>query len=256
MARGAQMQRLPRILVPALVVVFACSPAFAGFKIKAPAPGKSDFKRAVRASNAVQREVPISLTATNRPAVKTVIKDGVVHEMGKVIANVNYDEFMKRMDPADWSLNLPQRWGGQVVRMKDTRSPERDGRGAVLQQERMVLGVPALDMTKNSVVTVGKNRSLIRWQVTHSDRSLPALFHKTVKMDNGWIEFARTADNKVEITTRSAHSISTLPSVLLEKAAPRLSSKIFALSLKSYFTSTVKRYQQIAEGQKAAKSLQ
>lgn len=229
------------------------APARADFSIKAPKPGVGDFRRALRLSRAVDRQVPMAVTATERPTVKTVVRDGVVHEKAAVIANVNYDTFIQRLDPARWSVNLPQRWGGQVEKMRDTRTPTRHGRGMVLQQERMVLGIPALDMTKNTVVAVGKNRTRIQWQVTHSDRSLPALGHKTVKMDNGWIEFSRTPDNRVKIVTRSAHKISTAPSLLIEKLAPALADKAFAASLRSYFKQTVKRYKAIGEGLKPAR---
>jgi hypothetical protein len=237
------------ILVP-VILLATTGPALAKYRIKAPAPTRSDFRRALVKSKAVERQVPIRLRATSRPQVKTVVKDGIVHEKGTVIANASYDTFIRRMDPANWSKNLPQRWGGQVVRIKDRR---RQGLGTVLQQERMVLGIPALDMTKNTVVHVGKDRARIRWEVTHSDRSLPTLGRKTVKMDNGWIEFSRTADNRVKIVTRSAHKITTAPSVPIEKLAPNTANKLFAASLRSYFKSTVKRYQAIAEGRRSAK---
>jgi hypothetical protein len=127
------------------------------------------------------------------------------------------------------------------------------GRGTVLQQERMVLGVPALDMTKNSVVRVGKDRARVRWQVTHSDRTALTLGRKTVLMDNGWIEFTRTKDNRVQITTRSEHKISTTPSHWLGKIAPKTTEKLMAASLRSYFKQTVERYKAIGEGRRSAR---
>lgn len=231
------------------LVLLAPTTAAARYAVKAPRPSAGDFRRALSASRSVDR-VPVQLPDKSGPRVSTVVRDGVVHEKASVIANVSYETFIKRMDPASWSLNLPQRWGGEVVRLRDGR---RNGLGTVLQQERMVLGVPALDMTKNTVVHVGKDRARIRWQVTHSDRSLPTLGHKTVQMDNGWIEFSRTADNKVEIVTRSAHRISTAPSVPIEKLAPSLANKLFAASLRGYFKSTVKRYKEIGEGLRQAR---
>jgi len=234
----------------ALVVMLVSTPALARFRVKAPRPGYSDFRQAVRASKAVEAKVPLRLEASSRPRVVTKVRDGIIHEKATVVANVPFKDFMRRMDPADWSRNLPQRWGGQIVRLKDRQGPR--GR-TVLQQERMVLGIPALDMTKNTVVKVGQDRATVRWQVTHSDRSLPTLGHRTVLMDNGWIEFARTQDNKVRITTRSAHKVSTVPSAVLSKIAPRLTEKVLAASLRSYFKQTVKRYKAIAEGTRRAR---
>ena len=231
------------------LLVLSPGTAAARYGIKAPRPTARDFRNALSASRSVDR-VPVALPGKDGPQVSTVVRDGVVHEKASVIANVSYDTFIRRMDPASWSLNLPQRWGGEVIRLRDGR---RNGLGTVLQQERMVLGVPALDMTKNTVVHVGKDRARVRWQVTHSDRSLPTLGHKTVQMDNGWIEFSRTADNRVKIVTRSAHRISTAPSVPIEKLAPSVADKLFAASLRSYFKSTVKRYKAIGEGRRQAR---
>jgi hypothetical protein len=225
--------------------------AEARYGIKAPRPGGGDFLRALHASRAVNREVPMGLSASTAPRARTLVRNGVIHERATVIANVNYDTFIKRLDPANWSKNLPQRWGGEVSRLRDGRGTL--GRGTVLQQERMVLGLPALDMTKNTVVRVGKDRSRIQWQVTHSDRTALTLGRKTVLMDNGWIEFSRTRDNRVQITTRSAHKISTTPSHWLGKIAPRTTERLMAASLRSYFKNTVKRYKDIGEGRRAAR---
>ena len=244
-----------RIVLSTLGVMVAglllCGSAEAKYGIKAPRPRGADFVRALRASRAVDRSVPLRVTASSRPRAVTKVKGGVIHERATVIANVNYDTFIKRVDPANWSKNLPQRWGGQIARLEDGRGAS--GRGTVLQQERMVLGVPALDMTKNTVVRVDKNRSRIQWQVTHSDRTALTLGRKTVLMDNGWIEFARTPNNKVQITTRSAHKISTTPSHWLGKLAPKTTERLMAASMRSYFKSTVKRYKAIGEGRKAAR---
>ncbi len=236
----------------ALTGLFLVSgPAEAKFGIKAPRPRRVDFAKALRASRAVDRHVPMRMNATSRPQAKTLIKGDVIHERATVVAKVNYDTFIKRLDPASWSKNLPQRWGGQVTRFKDGRGA--GGRGTVLQQERMVIGLPALDMTKNTVVRVGKDRARILWQVTHSDRTPLTLGRKTVLMDNGWIEFARTPDNSVQITSRSAHKISTTPSHWLGKIAPRQTEKLMAASLSSYFKQTVNRYKAIGEGRRTAR---
>jgi len=243
-----------RLILSLLVLMVPVTASAKPFPIKAPRPGIADFTKALRASRAVDR-TQIPLLATNRAAARTVVRGDMIHEVAKVIANVDYDTFVKRMDPADWSLNLPQRWGGEVARMRDTRQASRGGVGAVLQQERMTLGIPALDMTKNTVVTVGKDRATIRWQVTHSDATLLTLGRRTVLADNGSISFSRTADNKVEITTRSAHKVTTLPSLPIERLAPRLASALMAASLRGYFKSTVQRYKEIAEGQRPARRL-
>lgn len=239
--------------VPGIALVLWASTAAAGFPIQAPGPRLRDFRDAFQASKRVDLEVPMTLEAGSVAQARTMVKDGVIHEVAKVKADVDFDTFISRMDPADWSLNLPQRWGGDVKRLRDTRKGGTTG--FVLQQERMALGIPALDMTKNTVVKVGKDTAMVRWQVTHSDATLLTLGRKTVLMDNGWISFSRTPDNKVEIVSRSAHKVTTAPSLPLEKLAPGVAASLTAASLRSYFTRTVQRYKEIGEGRRTARAL-
>ena len=91
------------------IILLIATPALAQFRIKAPSPGKADFREAIRQSRSVDRQVPMRLQASTRPQSITTVRDGVVHERATVIANVPFESFMRRMDPANWSKNLPQR---------------------------------------------------------------------------------------------------------------------------------------------------
>lgn len=254
MTRRAERRRTTgatAAVIVALTGLMASGAAEARFKITAPRPARTDFARALRASRAVDRQLPLRLTATTRPRAVTRVQGDVIHERATVIANVDYDTFIRRLDPTGWSKNLPQRWGGEVTRVGGHRGA--GGTRTALQQERMVVGLPALDMTKNTVVRVGKDRARILWQVTHSDRTPLTLNRETVRKDDGWIEFARTPDNRVQITSRSAHAISTAPSDWLGKLAPKTAERLTAASLASYFRQTVGRYKAIGEGRRIAR---
>jgi len=179
-----------------------------------------------------------------------VDQSGAIHELAEGRVEVDYDAFIKRMNPADWSPNLPRYRGGEVRQID--KQEHADGTVEYRQQERMSLDrYPSnLDMTKNSITTVGRDGARVAWHVFHSDATALSGHQKSVFKDDGYIDFSRTADNKVLIRTHSLHQIATPGTKLAAHLlGQRLTGEIAGqFGLAGYFKETIERYRAIGEG--------
>jgi hypothetical protein len=182
-------------------------------------------------------------------------KDGVIHELCQGKIDVPYDRFVAKMNPADWSPNLAQYRGGEVLPI--SRAVDAAGHEIIKQQERMQIGTlpNVLDMTKNTVVDKGPDKARVTWEVVHSDASAATFFMSSVQRDNGYIEFAKTPDGKVLVTTRSAHVIQTPIAAVAGKLSERITGEMTAMQLKDYFVAVIERYREVATGKVPAKSV-
>lgn len=186
-----------------------------------------------------------------------VDRSGAIHELAEGRVEVDYDAFIKRMNPADWSPNLPRYRGGEVRQLE--KLEQADGTVEYRQQERMSLDryPNNLDMTKNSITTVGPEGARVAWHVFHSDPTALSGNQQSVFKDDGYIDFARTADNKVLIRTHSLHQIATPGTKLAAHLlGQRLTGEIAGqFGLATFFKETIERYRAIGEGQQPAVKL-
>ncbi|MBI5497455.1 MAG: hypothetical protein HY904_20760 [Deltaproteobacteria bacterium] len=183
-----------------------------------------------------------------------VDKQGGIHELTEGRINVDYDTFMARMNPLDWSPNLPRYRGGEVRELSRTQRP--DGVLEVHQQERMSLdSFPSnLDMTKNSIVEIGEQGTKVSWHVFHSDPSALTLKTRSVMKDDGYIDFQRTDDGKVLVRSHSVHQVRT-PGTQLARfvLGQGLTNELTGQAgLGGFFKEMVQRYRDIGEGRRAA----
>ncbi|MBI5511384.1 MAG: hypothetical protein HY903_21710 [Deltaproteobacteria bacterium] len=206
----------------------------------------------------IEADVAAAREALERGAIRSGAfagSDGAIHELCQGKIDVAFDDFIAKMRPEDWSPNLAEYRGGEVREI----SRAKDGRGheIVRQQERMQLGsLPnVLDMTKNTVVDKGPTAARVTWQVVHSDATPATFFLSTVQRDDGYIEFAKTADGKVLVTTRSAHLIRTPISAVAGAVAGRVTGELTARQLKGYFVAVIERYRAIAAGSVPVKAV-
>lgn len=179
---------------------------------------------------------------------------GVIHELTEGRIDVSYDAFLQTMPPENWSPNLPRYKGGEVAEVD--RREHGDGSREVYQQERMSIdSVPNnLDMTKDSIVEVGPDRSRVSWHVFHSDPTARTLGQVSVQKDDGYLEFIRTDDDMVLARCHSAHKIST-PSTKLARffLGKSLTNEITGQTgLTGFFKDVVQNYRDIATGKVSA----
>lgn len=175
---------------------------------------------------------------------------GAVHELAQGRVEVDYDKFVKTMPPENWSPNLARYNGGEVRELE--RVEQGPGSYQIKQQERMSIDqVPNnLDMTKNTVVDVDPEGARVSWHVFHSDPTKSTLAMKSVIQDDGYIDFKRTEDGKVLVTTHSKHKIETPSSKLGQFFLGRQTANelVGQMGLRSYFTDVIANYRAIAEG--------
>lgn len=150
-----------------------------------------------------------------------------VVELTCILINVPYKEFIQKIPPEKWGINLAYHLGGEVLCLK------RDEQLRTTHQiERMVLAAPIknLDMTKSEVIVYEKDRSTVYWRVFNSDN------HTTI-LDIGYVEFAISGSESTIIKFQSAHKL-YLPNIVLR------------YTLANTFIHHLKNYKAIAGGNK------
>jgi hypothetical protein len=121
----------------------------------------------------------------------------MVVELTRIIIDVPYDSFIRKIPPETWGEHLSGYLGGEVVVMKRDEQSR-----ATHQVERMVLKAPIknLDMTKTEVIVYEQNRATVYWRVFHSE-------NRTTKSDIGYVEFAGIGNTATMVTFQSAHKL-------------------------------------------------
>ncbi len=178
--------------------------------------------------------------------------DGMIEEMTTGVVNVPFEQFVRKVFPSEWGLQLYGHEGGEVEEL------EHDAEGrSVRQQERMVLETPMskylswlggifpafkhLDMTKTEQVEYGRDSARVRWRVYASDND-------TVAQDIGYVNFQGTGATTT-VTFHSAHKYTnsyTWP--FSWGPLNRINDALTAMGLSDYFVNAVEHYRSLAEG--------
>lgn len=144
-------------------------------------------------------------------------------ELSRMLIQVPYSEFVKKLPPETWGTHLAHYLGGEVHVLA------RDAKNRSLRQvERMVLSsLPSdldstlfnQDMTKAEILLYGEDFAKVYWRVYHSDNG-------STEADIGSVEFMAFGEDATLVTFHSAHKVNTVfgipvPHVIL---GPMLSS--------------------------------
>jgi len=167
----------------------------------------------------------------DRPAVDMAV------EVSMGLAEVPFDEFVRRLPAQDWGINLDHYLGGEVM-VYETDLEAR----AVRQLERMVLSpmpcdwespLSNNDMTKVEVIEYTENKAVVYWRVMYSNNN-------STETDVGSVAFSRYDETSTLITFHSAHRLNAPGGIHIPNA-------IMQPALESTFLDFIARYKEIVE---------
>jgi hypothetical protein len=199
------------------------------------------------------------------PQGKVRLKQGKIHQMTKVRADVSWAEFKSNLDIADWGSNLALFRGGELTRHLDTRAKAPEGRWASFASKlrgmrfvpvpggsdaRVVAQDEQMDLTgtnvrKRTVIVEGDHVAKARWNVFEvlDNTVFPRI--RTTKTDDGFIEFRSVEKGrKVEITIGSRHQLR------LGRFDGRVINALAAIPLKLYMKACAYKHKKTGEGRR------
>jgi hypothetical protein len=152
-------------------------------------------------------------------------------ELSVQLIEVPYSDFVDRLAPATWGINLAYYLGGQLLVI------EEDQGLAVKQVERMVLSpfecdmdtrLGNMDMTKTEVIRYYSGRAKVYWRVYHSDNN-------STEADVGSVEFSQYDEFSTLVTFHSAHRLNAPLGI-------HISNDLVQVTLQTYFLEHIRHY--------------
>ena len=155
-------------------------------------------------------------------------------ELSQRLLPIAYDDFVQKLAPQDWGVNLEYYIGGEV----EVYDTDEQGR-ATKQVERMVLSpfpcdmdtrLGNNDMTKVELIDYGQDYARVTWRVYNSDND-------STEADVGSVEFNAYEDETL-VTFYSAHRLNAPLGIHIDNV-------IVQKILKSYFLEHIAAYRRI-----------
>ncbi len=158
-------------------------------------------------------------------------------ELSKLLIEVDYDQFIERLRPQDWGVELAYYLGGEVIVYEE----DELGR-AVRQAERMVLSpikidmdlrLGNMDMTKVEVIQYGADSTKVYCRVYFSDND-------STETDVGSVEFIRYDEASTLVVFHSAHRLNAPGGIHLPNDLVRYSLQTFFLDHAEHYADLVR----------------
>lgn len=159
-------------------------------------------------------------------------------ELSVRLIEVPYEDFVERLAPADWGVNLAEYLGGEVI-VYDEDELSRP----TAQVERMVLGafpcemdtrLGNMDMTKAEWIYYYQDGAKVYWRVYFSDND-------SVEADVGTLELWSYDPYSTLVIFHSAHRLNT-------PLGTHISNDIVEPTLRYFFLRYIEKYRQIVGG--------
>ncbi len=156
-------------------------------------------------------------------------------ELSQLLIEVDYDQFVQRLAPQDWGVQLAYYLGGEVFVYEEDAQNR-----AVRQVERMVLSpikidmdlrLGNMDMTKVEVIQYEADRAKVYWRVYYSDNN-------STETDVGSVEFMRYDDASTLVIFHSAHRLNAPGGI-------HLPNDIVQYSLQTFFLDHAEHYDEL-----------
>ncbi len=172
-------------------------------------------------------------------------------EISLGLIDLPYADFIQRLPPADWGINLAQHLGGKLkVIAEETYMVGAEERKRPIQQvERMVLSpfpvkvdcdLSNQDMTKTEVITYEEDSAKVYWRVYNS-------VNESTDTDVGSVEF-RSFEGKTLVTFHSAHRL-RFPKLPFQKEGTFIPLVLTRKLLNGFFLGHIRHYQDLVGAQ-------